>query len=64
MMLDVTLLMAGSAFPEDSSNVPDFRLLEDTVGDSDIRPVRWRQLRCPTKSDALSCIDSPVLCII
>ena len=64
-MFDVTLLMACSAFPEDFQQwVPDFGLLEDTVGDSEVEACQVAAVEMPTKSDALSCIASPILCII
>jgi hypothetical protein len=47
-MLDVTLLMAGSAFPADFQQwVPDFGLLEDTVGESDVEACQVAAVEMP-----------------
>jgi hypothetical protein len=47
-MLDVALLMEGSPFPENFQQwIPNFGLLEDTVGDSDVEACQMVAVEMP-----------------
>jgi hypothetical protein len=47
-MLHVALLMEGSPFPENFQQwIPNFGLLEDTVGDSDVEACQMVAVEMP-----------------